>query len=84
MRGKGPVWEGGRVVEKPVFETAGEYVAVATGLGKTVSKAMKRVYATVDKVRFPDMGYRNDIGARLEKELPKLHGAGYALDVKWE
>ena len=84
MRGRGPVWEGGKVVEKPVFETAGEYVAVATGLGKTVSKAMKRVYSTVDKVRFPDMGYRNDVGARLEKELPKLHGAGYALDVKWD
>ena len=84
MRGKGPVWENGRVVEKPVFETAGEYVAVATGLGKTVSKAMKRVYSTVDKVRFPDMGYRNEIGARLEKELPKLHAAGYALDVKWD
>lgn len=81
MRGKGPIMEDGKVVERPVYETAGEYIAVVTGLGKTVSRAMKRAYANVDKIHYPDMGYRNDIGARLEKELPKLHNAGFALDV---
>lgn len=83
MKGRGPVMAGGKVVERPTFQTAGEYVGVATGLGKTVSKAMKRVYATVDKVHFPDMGYRHDIGARLEKELPELHRAGYATNVEF-
>lgn len=84
MLAKGPTMENGKVVDRPGYQTAGEYVAVATGLGKTVSKAMKRVYGTVDKVHFPDMGYRNDIGARLERELGPLHKAGYALDVEWE
>lgn len=83
MRGRGPVMEGGRVVERPAYETAGEYVAVVTALGKTVSKARKRVYGTIDQIHYPDMGYRNDIGVRLEKELPKLHAAGYASDIEF-
>lgn len=81
MLGTGPVMEGDKVVDQEVVQTAGEYPLVVTGLGKTVSKARKRVYDAIDTVHFPDMGFRNDIGTRLEKELPKLHKAGFALDV---
>ena len=81
MIGKGPIMEGGKVVDRPIYETTGEYVLVATGLGKTVQKARKKVYGVVDEIHFSDALYRTDIGAALEKELPKLHKAGYALDV---
>ena len=82
MRGRGPVMDGGKVVERPVFETAGEYVLVATGLGKTVTQAQKRVYGTIDKVKFPQKGYRNDIGDKVKAQLAAVQRAGYALDME--
>jgi phosphoribosylamine--glycine ligase len=83
MRGKGPVWQDGKIVEQPTWETAGEYVAVVCGLGKTVQRAQAKVYGAIDKIKFPNVGYRNDIGDRLEHELPKLHQFGYALNINW-
>ena len=83
MKGVGPVMENGQVVDRDVIETAGEYPLVVTALGTTVSKARKRVYNTIDNIHFPNVAYRNDIGSRLEKELPSLHKHGFASDVEW-
>lgn len=83
MMGKGPIMEGGKVVERPTYQTAGEYVLVATGLGKTVQAAREAVYDTVGQIKYPNRMYRNDIGSRLETELPKLHKFGYARNIKW-
>lgn len=77
MMGRGPKWEGGKIAERAIYQTTGEYVLVATGLGKTVEKARKAVYGTVDCVNFPNAMYRTDIGEKLEKPLPKLHAFGY-------
>lgn len=82
MLGKGPVMEGGEVVEQPTYQTAGTYVCVATGLGKTVERARKKVYATVDAVHFPNRMYRTDIGEKVIAALPGLHKHGYALDTE--
>ena len=82
MRGKGPVWEGGKIVEKPTYETAGTYIAVATALGKSVTQARERVYKTVKAVRWPDKLYRDDIGEKVIDCLPALRRFGYALDMK--
>jgi phosphoribosylamine--glycine ligase len=82
MMGKGPVMEGGKLVERPTYETTGEYVLVATGMGKTVGKARKAVYDTVDKIRFPNRMFRTDIGKKVIEALPALHEAGYLLDMK--
>lgn len=83
MRGKGPVMDGGKVAEKPTYQTAGEYVLVATGLGKTVEAARRDVYATVKEIKLPNAMYRTDIGKKLEKPLPKLHGFGYVKATEY-
>jgi phosphoribosylamine-glycine ligase len=77
MKGTGPVMDNGKVVERPTFETAGEYVCVATSLGKTIKKARDRVYAVVDKIKFPDRVYRTDIGCKVLPKLNALHKFGY-------
>lgn len=63
------------------LQTTGEYVAVATGLGKGIEKARKRAYAAVDAIRFPNRLYRTDIGLKVGKVLDELHGFGYAEDL---
>ncbi|HXJ61905.1 MAG TPA: phosphoribosylglycinamide synthetase C domain-containing protein [Verrucomicrobiae bacterium] len=82
MKGIGPIMDGGKVVDGPVYQTAGTYVACATALGKTVTKARERVYEVVDQVSWPDRIYRDDIGEKVIETLPDLHRFGYALDVK--
>lgn len=81
MVGRGPVMKDGKVVDAPQFQTADEYVMVVTGLGKTIEKARKRVYGTIDQIRLPDMIYRNDGGEKVEKALTAMHAAGYALTL---
>lgn len=82
MRGRGPIMEGDKVVDGPNFQTTGEYVLVATAVGKTLEKARKRVYGTVDKIALPNMIYRPDIGEKLIEKLPDLQKHGYALDME--
>ena len=83
MKGKGPVMKDGKVVDGETYQTTGEYVMVATGLGKTIEKARKAVYGAIDKVKFPNAMYRDDIGKKLEKPLPELHKAGYAAKMEY-
>lgn len=60
------------------WQTAGELVCVATGLGSTISKAKQAAYDTVDAVCFPDSMYRTDIGDKVEKSLKAIQKHGYA------
>lgn len=82
MLGKGPRMAKGAIVDGPTFQTTGEYVLCATGLGATIEQARKRVYRTVDAIKFPDMIYRRDIGEKVQKALPKLHGMGYLKEMR--
>lgn len=83
MIGRGQKMTGDKVVDAKVHQTTGEYVLVATGLGRTVEKARARVYETVDAISIPNMIFRNDIGAALEKKLPALHRFGYAKEMEF-
>lgn len=83
MMGRGPKWEGGKIVEGAIYQTTGDYVLVATGSGKTVEKARKAVYAVVDQIKYPNRMYRSDIGEKLERPLPKLHGFGYCKETRY-
>lgn len=83
MIGKGPNMEGEKVKDGPQYQTAGELVAVMTGLGSTVTKARDKCYSAIDEVRFSDMSFRTDIGEKLEKPLSKLHGFGYASETEF-
>jgi phosphoribosylamine---glycine ligase len=79
-----PVMDGDKVVEKPIWATAGEYLAVVTALGPTVSAARQRAYKTLEDVQIPDALIRDDIGENLKKDLPELQKHGYVKDVKWQ
>jgi phosphoribosylamine--glycine ligase len=64
------------------LETTAELVMVATALGKTISKSRDKVYEVVDNVKFPNAMWRDDAGEKVEKALPAMHRAGYALELK--
>ena len=81
MMGKGPVMDGGAVKDAPTHMTAGELVLVMTGLGPTVERARKSVYGSLAEVSWTDHQFRNDIGLKLEGQLPKLHAMGYATEM---
>lgn len=82
MKGRGPVMKDGKVVEGQNYQTTGEYVIVATSLGKTISKARDKVYKVVDAIHFPNAIYRTDAGEKVAKVLPALHRHGYAMDMQ--
>jgi phosphoribosylamine--glycine ligase len=78
---KFPDMDGDKVKIKPMWSTAGEYLAVVTGFGDTVPQASRRVYKTVDQLSVSNMIVRNDIGKTLnEKQLPELQKLGFAAD----
>lgn len=81
---KQPIMEGNKIVEKDMWTSCGDYLAVVTTLGKTVASSTKRAYEIVDEIDCPDMIVRNDIGKRLEKDLPAIQKHGYATEFKYE
>lgn len=81
---KQPVMEGNKISEKDTWTTCGDYLAVVTALGKTVKQSTERAYATVDEIHVPDMIYRNDVGKRLEMDIPELQKHGYAKEFTYE
>lgn len=84
MKAVAPVMQGGEIVEKPMICTAGDYVAVTTGLGATVEAAREAVYETTWKVKWnSNRMFRTDIGCRLEKELPVLQSLGYCKGIRY-
>jgi len=69
---------------KERLETAGTYVMVVTGTGKSVSAAQKAAYAVCKEIKWPNnIMYRTDIGKRLKKELPVLKSFGYATGMEY-
>lgn len=81
MKGTGPVMIKGQVADMPTFQTAGEYVCVATATGKTIEKARTKVYGIIDQIKFPDRVYRTDIGCKVQPKLSALHKFGYVPDL---
>lgn len=70
--------------KEPMLVSAGDYLLVATGTGKSVQQAKKRAYGVIDELEIPNSPmYRTDIGNRLEKQLPKLQALGFASSWEW-
>jgi len=68
----------------PELGTAGSYIIVLTGVGKTITEAKDMAYEHVKKVKLGnDPQYRTDIGERCEKGLAKLRKHGYCKDWKY-
>ena len=85
MLGKGPIYEDGKFTETEMFVTAGDYVLVTSGTGDTVREATKKSMEIVKKIEITSaMIVRDDVGERLEEELPKLHKLGYCREFRYE
>lgn len=66
------------------LETAGDYVAVLTASGDTVSQCREAAYRRVEQIHIPGgISVRDDIGKRLSKQLPILHEQGYATGLEY-
>src|SRR5262249_46028690 len=78
-----PVQAGSKVVDMPCYTTAGDYVAVVTGCGETISSAGRSAYAAVKKLKVVgNMMWRNDIaGGKLLDKIPNLQKHGYATGL---
>lgn len=82
--GKAPVVKGGGIAEESMLVTAGDYVLVVSGIGKTVEKAKDEAYGRLKELEIPNSPmYRTDIGCRLEKQLPKLQKHGFATSWRY-
>ena len=64
--------------------TAGSYVLISTGTGKSVTEARKGAYRVLNRLTVPASPFwRNDIGSRLRGDLPKLQAHGYAAGLEY-
>ena len=73
------------VTERPCLVTAGDYVLVANGVGKTVKQACERAYKNDKKIDIPDcINVRDDIGRAMEWHIPDLQEYGYAENLKFD
>lgn len=85
MISNAPMMVGGKVKDVPTICTAGDYVAVATGLGETVCEAQAAAYETAWALDWPsNRMFRTDIGCRLEQGLKALQAHGYAKGMTYE
>ena len=83
--GKGPIMRDGKIVEEAMLVTAGDYVLVTTGTSDTVKEAAKKAYEVMDCIKIPNsLIVRDDIGERLEKDLPALAKLGYCTEFTYE
>jgi phosphoribosylamine--glycine ligase len=73
-----------KVVRMPNYVSAGDYIAVVTGCGDTITGARRSAYAAVKKIKMPnDPFYRPDIGVgRVAKGLPQIQRLGFATNFK--
>lgn len=78
-----PSMKDGKLIEEPTWTTAGDYLAVVTGSGRTVREACERAYTTLKELHVPDGMYRDDIGEAVEKMIPTLQKHGFATEFRY-
>lgn len=76
--------DGEKVTRRPIWNTAGDYVAVVVGFGESVKQSTDRAFKTVKQLSVSNMIVRDDIGEALKEQLPKLHALGYATHCNYE
>jgi phosphoribosylamine-glycine ligase len=79
-----PQMDGNTVVDRDMWATAGDYLAVVTGTGRSVKQAAERAYAVVKDIHVPDLMYRDDCHEKTEKDIPELQKHGYATEFQYE
>lgn len=82
--GCAPTDRDGELKEEPVMVSAGNYLLTVTGRGMYVGSACEMAYTHLKDLIIPNSPmYRNDIGKRLEGQLPELQAMGYATAWEW-
>lgn len=82
--GEAPFEEGGKIITKKMYVTCGDLPIVATGTDFTVSGSKQRAMRAIKKIEIPNSPeWRDDIGERLEKQLPILQDLDYAKGWKY-
>lgn len=79
-----PDMDGEKMTERPMWATAGDYVAVITGYGRNIEQARRRAYKTADQIHVSNPILRDDIGEKMKEQLPKLHAMGYATHCNYD
>lgn len=79
-----PDMDGEKIIDRPTWNTAGDYILVVTGYGKDVKQSCERAYKTAKQLHVSNMMVRDDIGEELENQLPELHKHGYATHFEYE
>jgi phosphoribosylamine-glycine ligase len=84
MDGKAPAMVDGKVEDKRLMVSCGDYLVVATGLGEDVREAKKHAYQAVESVEVPNnLIYRTDIGDGMRTKIPKLQEYGFATTWRY-
>ena len=84
MLGTAPVIKGNKVIDAPCIVSAGDYLMIVSGTGKTIKAAKLKAYSEVDKIEIPNSPiYRTDIGDRLKVQLIELQKHGYAKGLTY-
>lgn len=84
MLGEAPMKVGKEIKNQPMLVSAGDYILVATGTGKTVKESSEAAYKVLKALSMPNSPmYRTDIGKKLEEQLPRLQEMGYATSMEF-
>lgn len=85
MLGEAPQESAGKVVVQPCWVTAGDYLLVATGTGKTVREAKDKANRVLANLKATPASpfWRTDIGTRLKRQLPEVQKSGYAAGLEY-
>lgn len=82
--GSAPFLINGSLQQLPVHCSAGNYIAVVSGTGDTVSEAADAAYKVARELKVPsNLMYRTDIGKKLKKQLPILQKHDFAVGMKY-
>jgi phosphoribosylamine---glycine ligase len=77
--GSAPALNGKTVKTEPMIVTAGNYVLVTCGTGKTVQESREGAYEVAESLIIPNSpAWRTDVGERLKSQLPQMQKMGYA------
>ena len=75
-----PTIKDGKVVQVPMWASAGDYLLCVTGFGTTVKKAAERAYGTIDEINVSNSIVRTHIGDDIDEKLKKLQKMGFATN----
>jgi phosphoribosylamine---glycine ligase len=75
--------QGEDMIDRPMWVTAGDYLAVVVGQGRTVKEAAEQAFKIVHELHVPNMIVREDCGHCAEDTLDELHKAGFAKEMRF-